>query len=532
MLPNDHAHFGDLVDENPFLFRVYTPKPHSPSITYDERIFCLAPRFNAKYSSPIEDIQHISPLGPIEETTSCLDVIQHMEWTSRSSSPFITTSFSFAWAIWEAMRRYSNGYKLDVEIAVLDARSLMNKAVTASQVMQGTPLDEYASFSSDFREPFSHSSRRPLNFGRWHQFSRESQSVLIYGYIPLTSVMTSIPLRSIIDKMPSYFLQKDSDTIPKAPQRLAWDFSDKKMTFKRFCHEAKKRYLADPPEIRLHETIVDSVRLAEAFLRSWLHETVLVDFELAVERVTQLACSIAMWPDAEDCAGLEGVIRGMVSLLVEQVRAASVSGQVSELAGVIDDLEGVITTLEERLKHSATQHHHSDTEEDDRTAYSPTLATFGPPKRGCDSPLRIAIPSSSSDSDSGSSPVSPMTPDSPTHSLLFRKGSLAEEAGGGTPPHVMRMLASSSSSSHMRRHSLASSTSSTFSRFAAPSISAPVAAVQDCASPAPSPVEPEDGTRKVSMTVSYALTGFLIGSILTLCAASTQQRRTVLLHLS
>lgn len=143
----DEVSFERLAEHNPFLFRVYTPKAHDSDATYDKDIFCVAPRFNALYHSPIDELTELTPAGPIHEVTSCSDIVQHMEWTSRSSSAYLTTSMSFAWAIWEAMRRYTNGFKHDVEIAVLDARALQGRAVTAYHIMKDAPLEEYVPYT-------------------------------------------------------------------------------------------------------------------------------------------------------------------------------------------------------------------------------------------------------------------------------------------------------------------------------------------------------------------------------------------------
>ena len=63
------------------------------------------------------------------------DVIQHLDWTQRGQSPYVSTSFSFAWAIWEAIRRYHVNVKHDVEIAVIDARAVADHATTAVELL-------------------------------------------------------------------------------------------------------------------------------------------------------------------------------------------------------------------------------------------------------------------------------------------------------------------------------------------------------------------------------------------------------------
>ena len=127
------VNFGTLLNANHFLFRVYTPVPR-----VNDPYF-IAPKFEAKYNSPLEDSlwQKSFDIGPPEIPIGTYeDVVKHMDWTTRLSSPFISTSFSFIWSIWEALRRYHFGVKKDVEIAVIDARRVSHKAVTAVQLLR------------------------------------------------------------------------------------------------------------------------------------------------------------------------------------------------------------------------------------------------------------------------------------------------------------------------------------------------------------------------------------------------------------
>ncbi|KAF8911351.1 hypothetical protein CPB85DRAFT_1434890 [Mucidula mucida] len=502
---NETVEFDNLVEKNPFLYRVYTPKAHSPSISYDKKIFCVAPRFNTKYSSPIDDVALLSPTVPVTESATSSDVTRHMDWTTRSSSCYISTSFSFAWAIWEAMRRYKTGYKHDVEIAVIDAASLKGRAVTGAQITRQVPAAE-----------------RSHDDERWYRISEESQSVLIYGYIPLSSVMSSIPLLSILDKLPSYFLHKELDPLKEQlPATLpfdhvAWDFANKKASFKHFCHDMVDRYFEDSAEVRLHSTIVESVRLAVAFLHPWFHEWAPKDLATAVAKVAELACLIAAWPDPEDPAEMTGVISGMIALLADEVRekdTAALTDDVLELAGVIDELEGVVSALEERLENQP--------EAEVRSSDASRL-----------SPLRIAIPPpsppSTSSSSSRASSVSPLTPNSFDHLSmpgLQERKRLTSLPFSSPPLSLTQYFANMSSSGKQ-------TLSSPHLPPPTPHSSVAVQATfeSDAAPDSPPPTEPRN---RLSLTVSYALTGFFLGTFLTLCvASSTSQRRTVLLHLT
>jgi hypothetical protein len=135
--------FDKLIEHNPFLYRVYTPKSRPSS----QDPFFLGAKFETEeelpeYGSDSEgDETDVS--SDISGTTAASitaagydDAIKHLDWTKRSESPYISTSFSFAWAIWEASRRFQSGVKHDVHIAVIDARALLGRAVTAVDLLR------------------------------------------------------------------------------------------------------------------------------------------------------------------------------------------------------------------------------------------------------------------------------------------------------------------------------------------------------------------------------------------------------------
>jgi len=128
--------FDALIDTNPFLFRVYTPKssaPTSASASDDpDAPYFLAQRFE---NDPLAPLSKPSP-------ATYADVAHHMDWTEKSNSDFVSSSFSFAWALWEAVRRYHGNVKHDVEIAVIDARRVADKAVTAVELLRKSQTKE------------------------------------------------------------------------------------------------------------------------------------------------------------------------------------------------------------------------------------------------------------------------------------------------------------------------------------------------------------------------------------------------------
>ena len=132
--------FEQLVESNPFLFRLHTPKESSPFYDNTEPYF-VGQAFTDNVNSAAFSASSVSPYRP-PSTYTYADVSRHMDWTTRASSPYISTSFSFAWAVWEATRRYHHGMKHGVEIAIIDAKALSGRAVTAVELLrQGAPKE-------------------------------------------------------------------------------------------------------------------------------------------------------------------------------------------------------------------------------------------------------------------------------------------------------------------------------------------------------------------------------------------------------
>jgi hypothetical protein len=133
--------FDNLVKHNPFLFRVYTPKQRSPFFDNTDPFF-IGPKFDEQFTLLSQELPKSIPLDPISLTSTYDDVARHMDWTTRLSSPYISTSFSFIWSVWEALRRYRKNVKHDIEIAVIDATAVSDKAVTALQLLRkSTPKE-------------------------------------------------------------------------------------------------------------------------------------------------------------------------------------------------------------------------------------------------------------------------------------------------------------------------------------------------------------------------------------------------------
>ncbi|KAF8142917.1 hypothetical protein K438DRAFT_1994468 [Mycena galopus ATCC 62051] len=296
--------FKQLVERNAFLFRVHTPK----SPTRSDAVF-PALKFDQRYTFDAS-----SPsLDPPPPTYA--DVVRHMDWTTRNSSPYVSTSFSFMWAVWEAVRRYHFGVKHDIEIAVIDATALTTHAVTAVEVMRSIP-----------------SAGRHEHHWKWYQFAQESQLVLVYGCIPQAAILTSVPLLRIIDELPSYCRRPPSALPPRTEmERLCPSFLLQKPSFRNFCVAQSATFSCASANVRFRDSTAAAVQLALAFLGVWFHwmlqlhpprgndHTVFSD--AAVTKVTELARMIAVWPAASQTTKMwEAVIREITLLVAEEVK--------------------------------------------------------------------------------------------------------------------------------------------------------------------------------------------------------------------
>ncbi|TFK75588.1 hypothetical protein BDN72DRAFT_446050 [Pluteus cervinus] len=338
--------FDKLITNNRFLFRVYTPKPR-PSLDDSEPYF-IAQKYDKRYAPSPKELTASRSFDqePISRSATYADVVRHMDWTTRASSPFISTSFSFIWSIWEALRRYHQGIKKDVEIAVIDAWALSGQAVTAIQLLR----------LSESKEE---------KYWKWYRFAQESQSVLVYESIPASAVYASIPLLQLLEKLPSYFLRPGASQTKENPLgTIAWNYTEKKPNYRHFCQQMTNSFLQASPEIQLRDTTTASVRLAAVFLRPWFHSKVLEDFNLSISTLRNLSILIAQWPGqwwARDHKEMWDLIRAMVLALAEEVReerrnATREHANVLRLQRSIDQLEGMVREYQDQIVAETAQH--------------------------------------------------------------------------------------------------------------------------------------------------------------------------------
>ncbi|KAJ6471084.1 hypothetical protein C8R47DRAFT_1054531 [Mycena vitilis] len=291
--------FKKLVEQNPFLYRVHSPKSSThPDVPFP------ALRFDGRYTYDAGS-PSVDPPAPTYS-----DVARHMEWTTRHASPYISSSFSFMWAVWEAARRYHFGVKHDVEIAVIDASSIPARSITVVEILRSVPPAE-----------------RHEKHWKWFHFAQASQLTLVYGGIPQTAVLTSVPILHIVDKLPSYCL---GPIAPRTPiERL--NYLTQKPSFRTFCEAQSSNFLRAAPDTRFLDSTAGAVRLALAFLGAWFHWMLHFNqprendsnifCDAAVAKVAELARTIARWPaPIETHTTWDGVIREIALLIGEEVK--------------------------------------------------------------------------------------------------------------------------------------------------------------------------------------------------------------------
>ncbi|KAJ6587375.1 hypothetical protein B0H10DRAFT_2093930 [Mycena sp. CBHHK59/15] len=270
------------------------PSSKQPSNPSPDSAFFTALKFDERYN-------HLaSSASPEREPPrpTYADVARHMEWATRHTSPYVSASFSLMWAVWEAMARYHFQVKHDIEVAVIDAAALADRSATAVELLRLASPDD----------------------------------VLVYGAIPPSAVLASVPLLRIINSLPSYCLRyrspKHTHAAGGSPlDRVAWTYLSKP-SYRRFCEENSALFLSAPHEIRFRDSTVGAVRLALAVLAVWFHRMLQlrlphdsegdsVNLDAAVAKLYHLARAIAVWP-AGSCWTI--AIHAIVVLVAEQVR--------------------------------------------------------------------------------------------------------------------------------------------------------------------------------------------------------------------
>ncbi|EFI27512.1 hypothetical protein CC1G_15547 [Coprinopsis cinerea okayama7 len=168
--------------------------------------------------------------------------------------------------------------------------------------------------------------------------------------------MSSIPLLSLLERLPSYLLRTKAQFVHGNPlDHVAWNYADKKQTYRQFCQEMSTRFFNISQEIRFRDATGGSLRLALTFLRPWFYSMILKDFNLAVSTLRDLAIIIAHWGGqwwARDHAELNSTLDSMTFTLGEELlqRIKRQDMESSKLQDTVETLERIIRTHEtERL---------------------------------------------------------------------------------------------------------------------------------------------------------------------------------------
>ncbi|KAG8216081.1 hypothetical protein J3R82DRAFT_8082 [Butyriboletus roseoflavus] len=298
--------FDSLVQDNPFLFRVYTPKTRSRIFDDAAPPYFIGQKFNEHFTRAAEQLKDPS-FAPGESVASALHV-----------------------------QRCCPAYGLDPEAYVpiyLDYFQLRLGNLGGHPTLQGDTLITGSGIDM-------HWNRRTF---------------LCTELFPAPAILASVPLLSLIDKLPSYFLRQDRDpkSSPPSLDSLSWDTMERKPSFRQFCQDMSDQFLRLSAEHRLRDATGGSVRLAMAFLRPWFHRVVAKDFSGATNKACTLAFMIAQWPAqwwSRDHLEMWTVIRSLVQAVAEEVREkqkGEVNEEVRRLRDVVTDLERVVEDYEE-----------------------------------------------------------------------------------------------------------------------------------------------------------------------------------------
>ncbi|KAJ2922918.1 hypothetical protein H1R20_g14184, partial [Candolleomyces eurysporus] len=386
--------FKTLLPDNPFLYRVYTPKERSPFFDESDPYF-VAPQFDELYARTPVEVTSAPITNPLDATYA--DVVTHMEWTSRSKSIFLSTSFSFAWSIWEAVRRYHHGMKRDVEIAVIDASALM------------VAYDPYnpGALSSTGNGIVSPKNRNPSWFT---------------GSFLEPRCWHPSPFLPFLKGYPPYFLRSKTQPSPARPlDRLAWNYADKKHTYRQFCQEITNRFFAQSQEIRFRDATGGSMRLALTLLRPWFHKTVTQDFKAAVVSLRALAIVIAQWGGqwwAKEHSELNRILDSTANTLGEELLQRFKREEEDQVE--IHRLQDTVDTLEKVIRRQETKRLNRPSSKAAKGACcSAPITPESSPRVRPRRTLSMSISMSSHDPANVKTPITP--PESPNFSQIFSR---------------------------------------------------------------------------------------------------------------
>lgn len=242
----------------------------------------------------------------------------------------------------------------------------------------------------------------------------------MYGSIPGTAVLASIPLLAILRHLPSYFLQPGYHTLSAENPLIGigWDYKEKKSSYRRFCRDMSGRFFSLNTEERLAETTAGSLALALAFLRPWFHQMIDKESDQAVQTLVALALVIAQWPGQSwmrERPEIHDLIYAMTLTLSQELRekhGLQVKDELSRLRGVVNELHEVVREYEVKFNSLGKRPKANQSRRPTPTLFiNPTAPVFSPPM---DAPSPFPTRTAQISASKAQTPLTP--PDTPKSS--------------------------------------------------------------------------------------------------------------------
>ena len=123
---------------------------------------------------------------------------------------------------------------------------------------------------------------------------------------------------------------------------------------RQFCQAMSDRFLRNPIDRRLRDTTAGSVRLAICFLRPYIHKRVSEDFAGSTAQVCELAYVIACWPGqwwAREHPEIRDLVKCIVHVVGEEMRESKkiqTSTDASRMHEIVGGLEQLAQAYERR----------------------------------------------------------------------------------------------------------------------------------------------------------------------------------------
>jgi hypothetical protein len=325
--PRTHQSFDATVRYHRFLYRVHNTTSDSP---LDDELGFIATTFQRNASdstllhlrrrpaSDIDDLRDkaVKHVGRCSPTVSSSDM-------SAMWSPFVSTSFSLPYALWEASRRS------DSSISIIDGHMLLGCAWLALELL-GVQYD----------------TERHL--------ANESQEVLVWANVPRKAILASSPWKMLLNALPPWAID------------LKYHIRFHRYTTSRQCCNAFINAAAsteddsdlDSPE-SLSEVVEKAMILMADAKANASNSTTRTELRYHADMVTDFATYLHSWPtwirgelmstDIREAIGME--VKKELNVHQHRVRIKETNWMQKELRGVIEaQLEDIELEAEEALE--------------------------------------------------------------------------------------------------------------------------------------------------------------------------------------